>query len=102
MMREGTAMFQLTREYLAQVAPDLDPDQASFEVLVDLLGDEKFLPWLDAHPDKALVERYWEEEQSACAKMVAKAAVHLAKKPEVKSVTLFHDGDRQSIIRPID
>jgi hypothetical protein len=77
-MREETATYRLTRQYLAEVRPGVDPDQASFEQLCILLGPEPtgyaatggygpngFLPWLKRHPDQRLVAQYWRENHAA-------------------------------------
>ena len=80
-MGEETATYRLTREYLAQAHPGVDPDRASFEELWVLLapelsGDEAahgpdgFLPWLERHPDQELVARYWRENRAAVQDML--------------------------------
>jgi hypothetical protein len=82
-MSEESATYRLTREYLAQVYPGVDPDQVSFEDLCTLLGPEPtgheaargygsggFLPWLERHSDQELVARYWRESRAAVEDML--------------------------------
>jgi hypothetical protein len=73
-MAEG-AMARLIREYLAEASPGRDPEQHTDAELVKLLGSDRFLPWLDRHPDQALVPPYWEEDDRECNKAVAEWAI---------------------------
>jgi hypothetical protein len=96
-----TATYILTREYLAQVAPDRDPDQAPVETLDCLLGDD-FDAWIDQHPDHLLVARYHQEVQAELSRMTFDFALHLSSSPGVKSVTLEHTDGRLFVMHRID
>jgi hypothetical protein len=65
------AIFRLTREFLAEVAPSLDADTASFADLAEHLGGDAFYSWLAQYPDRELVAQYYREEGRSCDGMVA-------------------------------
>jgi hypothetical protein len=60
------ATYRLTREFLATIAPGFDPepnDEATNRRLHELLADERWIPWLECHPDRELVAQYWQEDE---------------------------------------
>jgi hypothetical protein len=74
---EESASYRLTRQYLAEVHPGINLDEASFDELARLLGPEPrgyeatggygpngFLPWLERHPDRELVAQFWRESSA--------------------------------------
>jgi hypothetical protein len=93
------ATFRLTREYLALMRPGRDPDRMSDQELCEILGAEEWDDWLARYPDKELVERYWREDEIACAQMAADMALELAQSRGVETVILDNGEGRQTIIR---
>jgi len=71
-----SAVFKLTREYLAQIAPGFDPDDdANDAELWRLLGASDggaaINAWLARHPNRALVAEYWRELDADVDEMMA-------------------------------
>ena len=68
------ATYRLTREFLALVAPGFDPDAAPDRELYAALGDaDRWLEFLDNHPDRRLVRKFWRENHRDVDDMFFKA-----------------------------
>jgi hypothetical protein len=96
-LSEEAASHRLTREYLAEVAPGVDPDRAGFLELCGLLAPQRLLPWLAQHPDQGLVGRFWEEYEADGGGAVVETAIRLARAGH--TVTIDYGGG-QITLRP--
>jgi hypothetical protein len=97
------ATFRLTREWMALVAPDFDPDDESEDTssrLCELLGGSDFREWLERHPDQELVEEYRREEDRYVREFVSDLALHLVNQKNTKEVVIEHDDGRLTVLRP--
>jgi hypothetical protein len=55
------AVYRLTREFLAEIAPGFDPDsdeRRRYELLAD---ERRVYTWLESHPDRDLVAQFHRE-----------------------------------------